>query len=280
MGQSRLVDRQRSIGFFLSKEGISFWRMDALFFILQMDTFFFSHDYNARSDDKIKRLIRKHGMIGYGVFWAIVEDLYQNANAMRTDCDGIAYDLRVQSDLVQSVLFDFDLFIHEGDIFGSISIQKRLEQRLEKSIKASKSAHKRWDNANAMRPHSDRNAIKESKVKDIKGKEIKLNEIKGERAGARSPALVECVEIFSDLEHPQYAESFYNYYESNGWLKGSNPIVNITAAAKTWIEKENKLYNQNKPLQNGLNKPSASTNIEQYANHYNDCLDYIEKLGI
>ena len=143
-----------------------------------MDTFFFSHDYNARSDDKIKRLIRKHGMIGYGVFWSIVEDLYQNANAMRTDCDGIAYDLRVQSDIVQSVLFDFDLFIHDGDMFGSISIQKRLDQRKDKSVKASVSAHKRWENANAMRTHSDRNAIKESKVKDIKVKDIKVKESK------------------------------------------------------------------------------------------------------
>ena len=163
-----------------------------------MDTLFFSHDYNARSDDKIKRLIRKHGMIGYGVFWAIVEDLYQNANAMRTDCDGIAYDLRVQSDLVQSVLFDFDLFIHEGDIFGSISIQKRLEQRLEKSIKASKSAHKRWDNANALRPHSDRNAIKESKVKDIKVKDIKVkdNKVNNEQQDASPPVLNAIVNPF------------------------------------------------------------------------------------
>ena len=94
------------------------------------------------------------------------------------------------------------------------------------------------------------------------------------------PALVECQNIFSDLEHPQYAESFYNYYESNGWRKGSNPIVNITAAAKTWIEKENKLYNQNKTTQNGLNKPSASTNIEQYQRHFDDCIEYIKELGI
>ena len=44
------------------------------------DTFYFSHDYNARNDEKIKMLIRKHGMIGYGVFWAIVEDLYNIKN--------------------------------------------------------------------------------------------------------------------------------------------------------------------------------------------------------
>ena len=137
------------------------------------DTFYFSHDYNARNDEKIKRLIRKHGMQGYGVFWSIVEDLYNNANALRTDYEGIAYDLRSDSDLVASVVNDFDLFIFNGDYFGSNSVQERLEQRNDKSAKARKSASYRWDNANAMQTQYDSNAKKERKGKEIKGKEIK-----------------------------------------------------------------------------------------------------------
>jgi hypothetical protein len=137
------------------------------------DTFYFSHDYNARNDEKIKRLIRKHGMQGYGVFWSIVEDLYNNANALRTDYEGIAYDLRSDCELVASVVNDFDLFIFNGDYFGSNSVQERLEQRNDKSAKARKSASYRWDNANAMQTQSDSNAKKERKGKEIKGKEIK-----------------------------------------------------------------------------------------------------------
>ena len=142
------------------------------------DTFYFSHDYNARNDEKIKRLIRKHGMQGYGVFWSIVEDLYNNANALRTDYEGIAYDLRSDSDLVASVVNDFDLFIFNGDYFGSNSVEERLEQRNDKSAKARKSASYRWDNANALQTQSDSNAKKERKGKEIKGKEIKGKEIK------------------------------------------------------------------------------------------------------
>jgi hypothetical protein len=137
------------------------------------DTFYFSHDYNARNDEKIKRLIRKHGMQGYGVFWSIVEDLYNNANALRTDYEGIAYDLRSDCELVASVVNDFDLFIFNGDYFGSNSVQERLEQRNDKSAKARKSASYRWDNANALQTQSDSNAKKERKGKEIKGKEIK-----------------------------------------------------------------------------------------------------------
>ena len=138
------------------------------------DTFYFSHDYNARNDEKIKRLIRKHGMVGYGIFWSIVEDLYNNANALRTDYDGIAYDLRSDSDIVASVVNDFDLFIFNGDFFGSNSVQERLDQRNSKSESARKSASYRWENANAMQTQSEGNAKKERKGKEIKGKEIKI----------------------------------------------------------------------------------------------------------
>jgi len=136
------------------------------------DTFYFSHDYNARSDEKVKRLIRAKGMLGYGIFWAIVEDLYNNANALRTDYDGIAFELRTESDIVKSVINDFDLFIIEGDTFGSLSVERRLSDRNDKSEKARQSAFKRWEkkepDANAMQSQSERNAIKESKVKKRK----------------------------------------------------------------------------------------------------------------
>ena len=58
---------------------------------MSKDTFYFSHDYNSRNDEKIKSLLRKHGMQGYGLFWALIEDLYNNANALRTDSEGIEY---------------------------------------------------------------------------------------------------------------------------------------------------------------------------------------------
>ena len=111
-------------------------------------------------------------MQGYGIFWAIIEDLYNNANALRMDCDGIAYDMRVDSETIRSVINDFGLFVFEGDNFGSMSVQKRMDERDTKSKKARQNAFKRWDNstnnATAMPPQCDRNAIKESKVKNIK----------------------------------------------------------------------------------------------------------------
>lgn len=136
------------------------------------DTFYFSHDYNARTDEKIKLLIRKHGLRGYGIFWAIVEDLYNNANALRTDYDGIAFELREDIEVVKSVLNDFNLFQFDDGCFGSLSVQKRLDERNEKSKTARESANKRWSknkvDANALQMQSEGNAIKEIKEKEIK----------------------------------------------------------------------------------------------------------------
>ena len=111
---------------------------------MSKETFYFSHDYNARNDIKIKRLIVKHGYEGYGIFWGLIEDLYQNTNALPLDYECIAHDFRVSSDMIESIINDFDLFDVEKDTFGSLSVKRRLDKRNEKSLKARESAMKRW----------------------------------------------------------------------------------------------------------------------------------------
>jgi len=133
------------------------------------ETFYFSHDYTTRADEKIKQLLYHTGMEGYGVYWAIIEDLYQNNNSLRCDYARLSYDYRCSSDLVEKVIKSFDLFLIDDFTFSSISIKKRLEIREAKSLKAKKSAEKRWGgNANASKSHNSRNAIKERKGKDNK----------------------------------------------------------------------------------------------------------------
>jgi len=221
------------------------------------DTFYFSHDYNARNDEKIKMLIRKHGMIGYGIFWSIVEDLYNNANALRTDYDGIAYDLRTDSDIIKSIINDFDLFEVNGNFFGSSSVQTRLNQRNEKTLSARKSASYRWgkkdEDANAMQTLSEGNAKKERKGKEIKGKEINN---------------IPPIDIFLDyckkiLEQNKFIYSEYEFslkskYESwvsNGWKDGHNKQI------KDWKGKIRNTIPFLRPIQILSNK-----NVGKYQN--------------
>ena len=145
---------------------------------MSKETFYFSHDYNARNDIKIKRLILRHGYEGYGLYWAMIEDLYQNANAMPLDYECIAFDLRTSSDMIESIINDFDLFEVDEDIFGSLSVQRRLDTRNEKSQKARESAMKRWGGeAKALEKKCERNAVlkKRNAIKESKGKDNKEN---------------------------------------------------------------------------------------------------------
>ncbi len=100
------------------------------------DTFYFPHDYNSRSDQKISKLLAKHGMLGYGLYWAIIEDLYNNNNILEIDYDCISYDLRSDSEIIKSVINDFGLFTFCENTFGSISVERRLNERAKKTKKA------------------------------------------------------------------------------------------------------------------------------------------------
>jgi len=193
------------------------------------DTFYFPHDYNSRTDEKIKLLIRKHGIEGYGIFWAIVEDLYNNTNVLRLDYDGIAYDLRTNYDTIKSVINDFDLFIITGDFFGSKSIERRLNERNEKSEKARKSISNRWKkyerNTNVIRSEYECNTIKERKGKEIKGNSIEIN-IEREEAQKKvennisqlPPSQNEVIEFYNSNGYADSgAGKFWNYYNLANW---------------------------------------------------------------
>ena len=187
---------------------------------MNKDTFYFSHDYNSRQDEKIKRLIMKHGLLGYGIFWAIVEDLYNNTNALQMDYERIAFELRVDESIIKSIINDFKLFVFNQDTFGSLSVEKRLNHRNEKSNKARNSANKRWEksnnDANALQTQSDSNAIKE-----IKGKEIKGNEIPDFNSFLKY-AIKQKPNV--DIESIKFK---YESWKENNWKDGfGNEIIN------------------------------------------------------
>lgn len=140
---------------------------------------YFSHDYNARSDPKMVRLIMDHGMEGVGIYWCIVEMLYENGGYIDlSECERIAFELRTDCDRIATIVRS-NLFRIADEKFYSETALERLEKRGEKSHKASASAHARWgnnskDDANALRTQCNSNAIK-VKEKKIKVKEIKVN---------------------------------------------------------------------------------------------------------
>lgn len=140
------------------------------------DAYYFSHDANAQDDPKCMLLIDQMGMEGYGIFWALIERLRNEAEYKLPLCVCNAFAKRwgTSREKIETVVKSYGLFIIENENFFSHRLQNSM---IEKSEKARQSANYRWGNATAMLPDSDRNATgmrnDAIKVKKKKGKEEK-----------------------------------------------------------------------------------------------------------
>ncbi|MDR1089678.1 MAG: DUF4373 domain-containing protein [Prevotella sp.] len=115
--------------------------------------YFFSHDFNARNDEKLISIRLKHGMEGYGVYFAILERLGESSQYIHViDYNIISYDLRVSNSLVKSIIEDFGLFefTEDGKHFYSVRFSERMKpldnMREQRSQAGKKSAEKRKNN--------------------------------------------------------------------------------------------------------------------------------------
>jgi len=113
----------------------------------------------------------KRGAAGIGVYWCIVEMLYENKGKINTsEYERISFELRVDEELVKDVVENYELFSFNEHKFWSESAISRLKERALKTSKAKDSASKRWtsgvSNANALPTQCDGNAIKENKIKE------------------------------------------------------------------------------------------------------------------
>lgn len=193
---------------------------------------YFPHDENARSDEKILRLLRVKGLKGYGIFWALIEKLHErNGKILIANIPDIAYEFREDEENLLSVIREFGLFEIDGKYFSNQRTLFNLSERSFSSKRGKLAADARWrvgnSNADAMQVHSDGNADA-MPIKDIK----EIKESKG-----RPESFVEVVEYFNQQQilSPQLnAEKFFNHYEANGWMRGKNKIKNWRACVKTW----------------------------------------------
>lgn len=130
------------------------------------DVYYFSHDCNARNDEKILAMRSVYGLEGYAMYFMIVEILREqndyklkitkyiwNALAMQMNTDAS----KVQK-FVEDCINEFQLFVLKDDFLYSESLIKRMNLFKEISEIRSKAAKKRWENANGMQMECKSNA--------------------------------------------------------------------------------------------------------------------------
>lgn len=153
-------------------------------------TNYFSHDSNARNDEKILTVRMRMGAEGYGVYFMLLERLREESDYMSVkDYNMIAFDLRVDFKTIKSVVEDFGLFAFtdDGKCFYSESFNQRMnikdastQKRSEAGKKGMKSRWKDDKNNNVIK--HDNNVITKQQKQitpriTSKVKESKVNKI-------------------------------------------------------------------------------------------------------
>ena len=144
---------------------------------MNKETFYFSHDYNARNDMKIQALLVEHGAVGYGVYWIIVEILHEESHKKlplnKLTYVAVARQASTSVEHVKSIVeccLEYELFDEEDGCFFSKRILKNIDKRMDISEKRAKagriSAEKRKKATGVEQNSTNVNKEKERKEKD------------------------------------------------------------------------------------------------------------------
>ena len=206
---------------------------------------YFSHDSNARDDEKILAMRADLGWEAYGIYWAIVEMLRDATDyRLKTNYKVLAFSLHTTEDLITRIIMDYGLFSISKDqqFFSSISLTKRMEEKEIVSKKRRAAAGTRWaketsSDATEMQVQctDDANAsLKESKVKESKVN----NSSPRTREGACSPNEEEKKRIYEiffwrNMKNPEAeVERFWAHNQQYGWRLNDTEEKRLNAATE------------------------------------------------
>jgi hypothetical protein len=169
---------------------------------------YFSHDYYARKDPKCCALIKEFGAAGYGVYWSLVETIYEQGGRIEKFpalYEGLAFELGVEEKLlekqIEAMVHRYKLLQEDENFIWSNSILERLEIREEKRLTKSEAGRaggiKSGESRRLKNNHeagrsttkqpfeaNEPNEAKESKVKEKKVNTRRANAL----AGSGEPA--------------------------------------------------------------------------------------------
>lgn len=236
------------------------------------NAFFFSHDSNARNDQKVLSLRIRYGAEGYGVYFMLLEMLMEASGyELELNYDMLSFSLHARREVIEAVIEDYDLFVfsEKGRIFYSESLKKRLEPlaeiREKRRLAGIKSGEAR--RARASEKHekeqklntcatdamSKTNREEESRVEKRREEERKVEQNSVQNASAfgkakcfEPPTLQEVEHYCQKRKNEVDAQKFIDFYQSKGWMVGRNKMKDWQASIRTWEREEKQKRWQNK----------------------------------
>lgn len=106
---------------------------------------YLQHDFNSRNTPLHLQIRRNHGMEGLGIYWCIIEQLYECGGYMPKDYDLLAYDLRTDAikvaDIVMIAFQTTDTEIYSEEVLNKlIQRQESYNKIVENRSKAGKAS--------------------------------------------------------------------------------------------------------------------------------------------
>jgi len=141
----------------------------------QKDAYYFSHDSNARHDERILELRDAMGWEGYGLYWAFIEMMRESADFTVTTKPAVLRQaLGIEKDKLEEFLgfcLEFGLFVKDGERLYSESLRRRMDQMNEQREKLREAGRKGGKASQAQaglkQGLTDAQAIKENKLNQL-----------------------------------------------------------------------------------------------------------------
>ena len=216
----------------------------------------FRHDINAHNDIKLKKLARDYGFEGLGAYWVVVEILYANGGSLpeRDVRDELEF---VDKDILNN-LIEYRLVTLEDGMVSCHRVMEEIQYQDELRQKKSDAGRKgndiRWAEhrkAIAEQSQCDNNASQSDRtasqiiapdrtIQDNTRQNNPLSVSKetssplGEKTRFHKPTVEEIKAYCAERNNGINAQSFYDFYESKGWMIGKNHMKDWKAAVRTW----------------------------------------------
>jgi len=98
---------------------------------------------------------------------------------------------------------------------------------------------------------------------------IKVNSNINIKNNSIIPTMEMVEDYFAEKERPELAESFFDFYTSNGWMVGKNKMKDYKSAIRNWIRNDKK-FNKN--------GTSTKSNFDIYNEKRNELHDYFSEI--
>jgi len=234
---------------------------------MSKDAYWFRHDSNASRDPKIMVMRTIYGFEGYGMYWGIIESLreqpdYKIKIGGKYGFKVLAGMIGANADTLEPFVLDcvkeFELFQIEGDYLACEALENRMKRW--EANKANGAKGGRPKNPIKTQPKPKVNPIESQSEPNQKPTEtIKRREEDSiEDKSKNKPENVDTViKYFTERKATAYeGRKFMNYYQSNGWKVGKNPMKDWKAAARGWIDRNGDTNGQAKNVASSPSQPA------------------------